>query len=82
MAAYTNEVRVQVGFDHRPAAFREAFVHDGGLLHNRHVDGAEDAMRRDDPVLRQLSLGCAAPATDPSAIDAYLNRIAPPRIPA
>jgi 2-polyprenyl-6-methoxyphenol hydroxylase-like FAD-dependent oxidoreductase len=25
-------------------------------LHNRHVDQAEDAMRRDDPVLRQLSL--------------------------
>ena len=25
-------------------------------LHNRHVEGAEDAMRRTDPVLRQLSL--------------------------
>jgi 2-polyprenyl-6-methoxyphenol hydroxylase-like FAD-dependent oxidoreductase len=25
-------------------------------LHNRHAEGAEDAMRRDDPVLRQLSL--------------------------
>ncbi|MDI6097952.1 FAD-dependent monooxygenase [Actinoplanes sp. NEAU-A12] len=25
-------------------------------LHRRHVEGAEDAMRRDDPVLRQLSL--------------------------
>ncbi|MEU4236635.1 FAD-dependent monooxygenase [Actinoplanes sp. NPDC026619] len=25
-------------------------------LHQRHVDGEEDAMRRDDPVLRQLSL--------------------------
>jgi 2-polyprenyl-6-methoxyphenol hydroxylase-like FAD-dependent oxidoreductase len=25
-------------------------------LHQRHVDGDEDAMRRDDPVLRQLSL--------------------------
>ncbi|MEU4162147.1 FAD-dependent monooxygenase [Actinoplanes sp. NPDC026670] len=26
-------------------------------LHRRHVEGADDAMRRDDPVLRQLSLG-------------------------
>jgi hypothetical protein len=27
-------------------------------------------------------IGCAVDATEPAAIDAYLNRIAPPKVPA
>ncbi|GIE30292.1 putative FAD-binding monooxygenase [Actinoplanes italicus] len=45
-------------------------------LHRRHVDGDEDAMRRDDPALRQLSLHyrgttlAAEHRTDPGAVRA------------